>query len=78
MCFFLGWLGHEGRGRALGLGEMKCSNQITPENKLVRYEINYKRVIAGKLVMGVADGTTYVDDQIAYEVKGMKVGLFTS
>ena len=76
--FFLGWLGHPGRGRALGLGEMKCANQITPDNKVVRYEINYKRVLAGKLVMGIADGTTYVDNDIAYEVKGMKVGLFTS
>lgn len=75
--FYLGWLGHMGKGRALGLGEMKCHNQILPENKVVRYEINYKRVLAGKLILGIADGVTYVDDEIAYEVTGMKVGLFT-
>ena len=56
---------------------MKCHNQILPENKLVRYEINYKRILAGKLVLGIADGITYVDDEIAYEVKGMKVGMFS-
>lgn len=75
--FFLAWSGHKGTGRALGLNEMKCHNQILPESNLVRYEINYKRVLAGKLVLGIADGVTYVDDKVAYEVKGMKVGMFS-
>jgi 3-hydroxyacyl-[acyl-carrier protein] dehydratase/trans-2-decenoyl-[acyl-carrier protein] isomerase len=30
-----------------------------------------------KLVMGVADGIMKVDDKVVYEVKGLKVGLFT-
>ncbi len=28
--FFLGWGGGEGRGRALGLGELKFSGQVLP------------------------------------------------
>ena len=32
--FFLGWMGGEGRGRALGVGEVKFTAMVTPETKL--------------------------------------------
>ncbi|OQY54751.1 MAG: 3-hydroxyacyl-[acyl-carrier-protein] dehydratase FabA [Candidatus Parabeggiatoa sp. nov. 2] len=53
--FFLGWLGGLGQGRALGTGEVKYTGQVTPENKLVVYRVNLKRVIMRKLVMGIGD-----------------------
>nr|WP_269844222.1 bifunctional 3-hydroxydecanoyl-ACP dehydratase/trans-2-decenoyl-ACP isomerase [Rappaport israeli] len=31
--FFLGWSGGQGRGRALGCGEVKFSGQVLPSNK---------------------------------------------
>ena len=74
--FFLGWLGAPGRGRALGVGEVKLSNQIQPGAKLVTYRLNLKRVIQRRLVMGIADGTMSVDGQPAYEAAGLEVGLF--
>ena len=37
-----------------------------------------KRLILRKLIMGVADGIMKADGKIIYEVKDMKVGLFTS
>jgi len=49
--FWLGWSGSPGRGRALGVGEVKFTGQVTPDIKKVRYEIELKRVIrrrAGK------------------------------
>ena len=58
--FFLGWAGSEGRGRALSVGEVKFTGQILPTNKLVRYEIDMKRVIMRRLVMGIADGRVVV------------------
>ena len=49
--FFLGWSGHPGKGRALGVGEVKFTGQILPTAKKVTYEIDMKRVIARSLVM---------------------------
>jgi len=76
--FFLAWSGHVGKGRALGVGEVKFSGQILPTNKLVTYRIDIKRVIARKLVLAVADGTVTVDGKEVYVANSLKVGLFES
>lgn len=73
--FWLGWSGSPGKGRALGVDEVRFSGEIRPENKLVKYEINIKRAIRTRLVMGIADGTVSVDGQTIYVAKGMRVGL---
>ena len=75
--FFLGWAGGLGRGRALGVGEVKFSGMILPTAKKVSYYIDMKRVILRKLVMGVADGIVKVDGKQIYDVKDLKVGLVT-
>jgi len=74
--FFLGWLGSPGRGRALGLGELKFSGQVLPNMKKVVYGIDIKRVMRGKLVLGIADGWLSADDSILYRANDLKVGLF--
>jgi len=74
--FFLGWLGGPGKGRAIGVGEVKFFEQILPTAKKITYEINLKRVIMRKLIMGVADGVVKVDGRPASEAIDMKVGLF--
>ena len=74
--FFLPWLGEAGKGRALGVGEVKFSGQVLPTAKLVRYEIDVRRVLRGKLNMVIADGRTYVDDRLIYEAANLRVGLF--
>jgi 3-hydroxyacyl-[acyl-carrier protein] dehydratase/trans-2-decenoyl-[acyl-carrier protein] isomerase len=76
--FFLGWSGAEGRGRALGAGVVKFSGQVTPKNKLVAYHIDMRRVMLGKLVMGVADAIMLVDGKEIYIAKDLRVGLFKS
>lgn len=76
--FNLGWLGHQGRGRALGVGEVKFSGQVLPTNKTIQYKIDVKRVIARGLIMGIADGTTLVDGREIYHAKNLRVGLFSS
>ena len=76
--FYLGWLGAEGRGRALGCGQVKFSGQVTPKHGLVSYHIDIKRVVLRKLVMGVADGRLKVDDEEIYIAKDLRVGLFKS
>jgi 3-hydroxyacyl-[acyl-carrier protein] dehydratase/trans-2-decenoyl-[acyl-carrier protein] isomerase len=74
--FFLGWMGGEGRGRALGAGEVKFSGQVVPDAKLVTYKIVLKRVIMRKLIMGIADATLEVDGKTIYTAKDLRVGLF--
>ncbi len=76
--FYLGWLGHPGHGRALGVGEVKFTGQVLPEARKVTYFIDVKRVIARKLVLGIADGRLEVDDREIYTARDLRVGLFTS
>ena len=75
--FFLGWVGGEGRGRALGVGEVKFTGMVTPEVKLVRYEVDFTRIIDRKLKLGIADGRMYADGTEIYAAQNLKVGLFT-
>jgi 3-hydroxyacyl-[acyl-carrier protein] dehydratase/trans-2-decenoyl-[acyl-carrier protein] isomerase len=74
--FFLGWLGGQGRGRALGLGELKLSGQILPTMKQVVYGIDVKRVVRARLVLGIGDGWLSADGNLIYQAKDLKVGLF--
>ena len=74
--FYLGWSGSPGRGRALGVGEVKFTGQVTPDVKKVRYEIDIKRTIRRKLVLGIADGSMFADDVLIYKAKDLRVGLF--
>lgn len=74
--FFLGWSGGPGRGRALGVGEVKFTGQILPSAKKVTYKIDMKRVIKRKLFMGMADGIVEVDGREIYKAENLKVGLF--
>ncbi len=74
--FFLGRTGAPGKGRALGVGEVKFMGQVLPNVKKVTYHLNLKRVIMRKLVLGIADGVLKADGETIYEAKDLKVGLF--
>ncbi len=76
--FFLAWSGHKGKGRALGVGEVKFTGQILPTSKVVSYTIDIKRVINRKLVLAIADGKVAVDGKEVYTADSLKVGLFES
>ena len=74
--FNLGWRGMQGRGRALGVGEVKFTGMVTPAVKLVEYRVNFTRVIDRKLKLGMADGEMRADGELIYTTTDMKVGLF--
>jgi 3-hydroxyacyl-[acyl-carrier protein] dehydratase/trans-2-decenoyl-[acyl-carrier protein] isomerase len=74
--FFLVWSGGEGPGRALGLGELKFSGQVLPNVRKIVYNVDIKRVMRSKLVLGIADGWLSADGEIIYRAKDLKVGLF--
>ena len=74
--FFLGWMGGAGKGRALGMGEIKFTGQVLPNMKNIMYGIDIKRVMRSKLVLGIADGWLSADGSIIYRAFDIKVGLF--
>ena len=76
--FYLGWLEQPGKGRALGVGEVKFTGQVLDTIKKVTYQISIKRLILRKLILAVADGILKADGEPIYEAKDMKVGLFQS
>jgi 3-hydroxyacyl-[acyl-carrier protein] dehydratase/trans-2-decenoyl-[acyl-carrier protein] isomerase len=42
--FYLGWLGYPGKGRALGVGEIKFVEEIKPDKKLIQYKVSLKNL----------------------------------
>ena len=75
--FFLGWIGNPGKGRALGVGEVKFTGEVLNNNKLAKYVIEIKRVMKkGEASVGLADGILLIDNKKIYSTKNLKVGLF--
>ncbi|MGA7326893.1 MAG: 3-hydroxyacyl-[acyl-carrier-protein] dehydratase FabA [Rhodomicrobium sp.] len=74
--FFLGWLGAPGKGRALGVGEVKLAGMVLPSVKQLEYIVDIKRVIRRKFTLGVADGYLKADSTLVYSAKDLRVGLF--
>jgi 3-hydroxyacyl-[acyl-carrier protein] dehydratase / trans-2-decenoyl-[acyl-carrier protein] isomerase len=74
--FFLTWQRLPGKGRALGVGEVKFTGQVLPTAKLVQYVVDIKRVIKRKLILAVADAKMLVDGREIYQATDLKVGLF--
>ena len=74
--FFLGWLGAPGKGRALGVGEVKFSGMVIPSTKTVQYVVDLKRVILRKLKLAIADGVMKADGQVIFAATDLRVALF--
>jgi len=73
--FFLGWLGEPGYGMAVSTGEVKFKGMVTPRVKLVEYGVEFKRVMRGRLVLGIADGWLKADGEQIYQASDLKVVL---
>jgi 3-hydroxyacyl-[acyl-carrier protein] dehydratase/trans-2-decenoyl-[acyl-carrier protein] isomerase len=73
--FWLGWSGSPGKGRAIGVGDVKFRGHITPDVRCVRYEVDMRQVRRGRLVLGIADGRVLADDSCVYVASEMRVGL---
>ena len=74
--FFLGWRGGPGKGRALGVKNVKFKGEVLPTCKKVTYVIDITRVIErGRLIMGVANGQVLADDKLIYTAEDLQVGL---
>lgn len=76
--FTLGWLGGPGSGRAISVGEVKFTGQVLPTAKLLRFQLDIKRVVMRKLFMGVADGRVLCDGAAVFQARDIRVGLFSN
>lgn len=71
--------GAPGSGRALGCGEVEFQGQVRPHNKLIRIEIDIRRysyIESKKSALALANGNLFVDDELIYQVKDARVGIF--
>ena len=76
--FYLGWLGQPGKGRALGVNEVKFAGEVLEKVKMATYEIEIKRILKKKgATVGLANGKVIADDKIIYKAENLKVGLFS-
>jgi 3-hydroxyacyl-[acyl-carrier protein] dehydratase/trans-2-decenoyl-[acyl-carrier protein] isomerase len=73
--FFLGWLGAPGRGRALGVGEVKFTGMVFPTTGTVQYVVDLKRVILRRLKLAIADGVVKADGQVVFAASDLRVAL---
>ena len=75
--FFLAWIGEPGKGRALGVNNVKFTGEVLKNVKIARYQVDIKRILKKKgTVVGLADGILYADNKAIYEAENLKVGLF--
>ncbi len=74
--FYLGWLGNPGRGRALGAGAVKFTGQVLQDVSLVEYQLDIRRVMTGRLTMGIANARLLADGEQIYSAEDLRVGLF--
>ena len=75
--FYLGWIGNPGKGRALGVGTVKFTGEVLQNVKLVKYEIDMKKIMSpGGTTVGLANGVVMADGKKIYSADSLKVGLF--
>ena len=74
--FYLGWIGGEGKGRAISTGEVKFTGMVVPSVKKVEYIVDFKRVANRRIVMGIADGVVKADGEEIFHAKDLRVVLF--
>ncbi|EAT11132.1 bifunctional 3-hydroxydecanoyl-ACP dehydratase/trans-2-decenoyl-ACP isomerase [Bermanella marisrubri] len=68
--------GHQGKLRALGIGEVKFFGEVRPHAETVSFHIELERLLKNKkMAVAVATGTVKVDGEAIYEAKKLKVGV---
>ena len=75
--FYLGWIGNPGKGRALGVSNVKFTGEVLENVKMATYEIDMKRILVKEgTAVGLANGSLKADGKKIYSAENLKVGLF--
>ena len=73
--FYLGWKGYKGKGRALGIGEVKYKGEIVPTSGKISYHLDIRKIIKSSIAMAIADGEVLYQGHIVHTVKSLRVGI---
>jgi 3-hydroxyacyl-[acyl-carrier protein] dehydratase/trans-2-decenoyl-[acyl-carrier protein] isomerase len=73
--FYLGWKGYKGKGRALGIGEVKYKGEIVPSSGKISYHLDIKKIVKSSIAMAIADGEVLLHDQVVHTAKSIRVGI---
>jgi len=73
--YWLGWSGSPGKGRAIGVGEVRFSGDVTPATRRVRYAVDVRQARRGQLALAVANGRMFADDVCVYAATDLRVGM---
>ena len=74
--FFLSWCGGKGKGRALGVKELKFKGQVRPYHTIITYTIHIRKFIKKPTFMAWGDASLSVKNKEIYFAKNLQVGLF--
>jgi 3-hydroxyacyl-[acyl-carrier protein] dehydratase/trans-2-decenoyl-[acyl-carrier protein] isomerase len=73
--FYLGWKGYKGKGRALGIGEVRYKGEIVPTSGQILYHLDIKKIVKKPIAMAIADGEIILQGQIVHTAKSLRVGI---
>ena len=63
--------------KALGVGTVKFTGEVLQDVRLVKYEIDMKKIMSpGGTTVGLANGVVLADEKKIYSADNLKVGLF--
>ena len=74
--FFLSWCGGGGKGRALGVKDLKFKGQVRPYHTIITYTIHIRKFIKRPTFMAWGDASLSVKNKEIYFAKDLQVGLF--
>lgn len=73
--FYLGWLGHEGKGRALSCGKIKYTEEVAPGAGKLVYQVSIKKIRESDMVIAVVDGSAVSQGHVVCTAKNLILGL---
>ena len=76
--FFLSWNGGMGRGRALGVKELKFKGQVRPNHGSISYHIDVRKFVSRSMFMVWGNAVVKANNKEIYFAKDLQVGLFNN
>ena len=76
--FFLSWSGGRGRGRALGVKELKFKGQVRPYHDSISYHIDIRKFVSRSIFMVWGNAVVKANNKEIYFAKDLQVGLFNN
>ena len=73
--FYLGWKGYKGKGRALGIGEVKYRGEILPTAGTISYHLDIRKIVKSSIAMGIADGQVLLHGHVVHTATSLQVGI---